>query len=137
MFSEFAKVSSATWGVIVALLLVGIVVFAVSKDKKRWTARMLANGALCIALSTVLSFITLYKMPQGGSITLASMLPMFLFAYAYGVGPGMLAQPMVLCSSFREVCISFILWSCYLIIRWLLPCWVWRVFPTSSPINGA
>ena len=90
MFSEFAKVSSATWGVIVALLLVGIVVFAVSKDKKRWTARMLANGALCIALSTVLSFITLYKMPQGGSITLASMLPMFLFAYAYGVGPGML-----------------------------------------------
>ena len=90
MFSEFAEVSSATWGVIVALLLVGVVVFAVSKDKKRWTARMLANGALCIALSTVLSFITLYKMPQGGSITLASMLPMFLFAYAYGVGPGML-----------------------------------------------
>ena len=84
MFSEFAEVSSATWGVIVALLLVGVVVFAVSKDKKRWTARMLANGALCIALSTVLSFITLYKMPQGGSITLASMLPMFLFAYAYG-----------------------------------------------------
>ena len=66
MFSEFAEVSSATWGVIVALLLVGIVVFAVSKNKKRWTARMLANGALCIALSTVLSFITLYKMPQIG-----------------------------------------------------------------------
>ena len=90
MFSAFAEVSSATWGVIVALLLVGVVVFAVSKDKKRWTARMLANGALCIALSTVLSFIALYKMPQGGTITLASMLPIFLFAYAYGVGPGML-----------------------------------------------
>lgn len=65
-------------------------VFAVSKDKKRWTARMLANGALCIALATVLSFVTLYKMPQGGTITLASMLPIFLFSYAYGVGPGML-----------------------------------------------
>ena len=61
MFSEFAEVSAATWGVIVALLLVGIIVFAVSKDKKRWTARMLANGALCIALATVLSFVTLYK----------------------------------------------------------------------------
>ena len=81
--------SRTVWGARISLL-VGIVVFAVSKDKKRWTARMLANGALCIALSTVLSFITLYKMPQGGSITLASMLPMFLFAYAYGVGPGML-----------------------------------------------
>ena len=90
MFSEFAEVSAATWGVIVALLLVGIIVFAVSKDKKRWTARMFANGALCIALATVLSFVTLYKMPQGGTITLASMLPIFLFSYAYGVGPGML-----------------------------------------------
>ena len=90
MFSKFAKVSAATWGVIVALLLVGILVFAVSKDKKRWTARMLANGALCIALATVLSFVALYKMPQGGTITLASMLPIFLFSYAYGVGPGML-----------------------------------------------
>lgn len=90
MFSEFAEVSAATWGVIVALLLVGIIVFAVSKDKKRWTARMLANGALCIALATVLSFVTLYKMPQGGTITLASMLPIFLFSYAYGAGPGML-----------------------------------------------
>ena len=90
MFSEFAEVSAATWGVIVALLLVGVIVFAVSKDKKRWTARMLANGALCIALATVLSFVTLYKMPQGGTITLASMLPIFLFSYAYGVGPGML-----------------------------------------------
>ena len=29
-------------------------------------------------------------MPQGGSITPASMLPIFLFAYAYGAGPGML-----------------------------------------------
>ena len=90
MFSEFAEVSAATWGVIVALLLVGVIVFAVSKDKKRWTARMLANGALCIALATVLSFVALYKMPQGGTITLASMLPIFLFSYAYGVGPGML-----------------------------------------------
>ncbi|MBQ8537075.1 MAG: energy-coupled thiamine transporter ThiT, partial [Clostridia bacterium] len=29
-------------------------------------------------------------MPQGGSVTLASMLPIMLFAAAYGVGPGLL-----------------------------------------------
>ena len=90
MFSKFAKITPVTWGVIAALLIFGIVLFAITKDKKRWTARMLANAALCIALATVLSFVRLYKMPQGGSITLASMLPIFLFAYAYGVGPGML-----------------------------------------------
>lgn len=90
MFSKFAKITPVTWGVIAALLIFGIVLFAITKDKKRWTARMLANAALCIALATVLSFVRLYKMPQGGSITPASMLPLFLFAYAYGVGPGML-----------------------------------------------
>ena len=51
---------------------------------------MMANASLCIALSFILSYIRLYKMPQGGSITLASMLPLFMFAFAYGVGPGML-----------------------------------------------
>lgn len=82
MFSKFAKITPVTWGVIAALFIFGIVVFAITKDKKRWTARMLANAALCIALATVLSYVRLYKMPQGGSITPASMLPIFLFAYA-------------------------------------------------------
>ena len=91
MFSEFVEVSAATWGVIVALLLVGVIVFAVSMTKSALDgARGSPNGATCIALATVLSFVTLYKMPQGGTITLASMLPIFLFSYAYGVGPGML-----------------------------------------------
>ncbi len=52
---------------------------------------MISNGALVIALSFVLSYIRLYRVPQGGSITLASMLPLFLFSYAYGVAPGFLA----------------------------------------------
>lgn len=50
---------------------------------------MLALGAVCMALSNVLSMIKLFDMPQGGSITPASMLPLMLFAYVYGVGPGM------------------------------------------------
>ena len=50
---------------------------------------MLALGAVCMALSNVLSMIKLFDMPQGGSVTPASMLPLMLFAYVYGVGPGM------------------------------------------------
>ena len=90
MFSKFAEISPVVWAIVAALVIVGIVLFAVTRDQKKWTARMLANAALCIALSFILSYIRLYKLPQGGSITLASMLPIFLFAYAYGVGPGML-----------------------------------------------
>jgi len=90
MFSKFAEISPVVWAIVASLAIVGVVLFAVTKDSRKWTARMLANAALCIALSFVLSYVRLYKMPQGGSITLASMLPIFMFAYAYGVGPGML-----------------------------------------------
>ena len=55
------------------------------------TIKTLTMGAICIALSFVLSYIRLFRMPQGGSITLLSMLPVMLFAYLYGMGPGLLA----------------------------------------------
>lgn len=90
MFSKFAEISPVVWAILAALIILGIVLYTVVRDKKKWNVRMLANASLCIALSFILSYVRLYKMPQGGSITLASMLPIFMFAYAYGVGPGML-----------------------------------------------
>ena len=90
MFSKFAEISPVVWAIVAALVIVGMMLFVITNSKKKWTVRMIANAALCIALAFILSYIRLYKMPQGGSITLASMLPIFMFAYAYGVGPGML-----------------------------------------------
>ena len=90
MFSKFASIAPAVWGILAALIIVGVVVFFISRDRRSWSARMLSNAALSIALAFILSYIRLYKLAQGGSITLASMLPIFLFAYAYGVAPGML-----------------------------------------------
>ena len=90
MFSKFAEISPVVWGILAALLLTGGVLYTVARDKRKWSVRMLANASLCIALSFILSYVRLYKMPQGGSITLVSMLPLFMFSYAYGVAPGML-----------------------------------------------
>ena len=50
--------------------------------------RMLTEGALCIALAEILSFLPLYKMPWGGSVDLA-MLPIILFCVRWGFAPGM------------------------------------------------
>ena len=58
--------------------------------KSVWTPQTMAMGAMCMALSVVLSRIRLFTMPNGGSITPASMLPLMLFAYVYGVGPGLM-----------------------------------------------
>jgi thiamine transporter len=59
--------------------------------KRTITTQTLVVGALCIAMAFVLSYVRLWKMPQGGSVTLMSMLPIFLYAYLYGLGPGLLA----------------------------------------------
>ncbi len=95
-FGDFTEFPWWAW-IVLAVLLVGgpllyfIIKHFFSKSSKKlvWSTKMLALGAVCMALSNVLSMIKLLSMPQGGSITAASMLPLMLFAYVYGVGPGM------------------------------------------------
>lgn len=47
-----------------------------------------ASGGMAIALGTALSILTLIKMPQGGSMTVGSMLPIIFCALAFGPGWG-------------------------------------------------
>lgn len=72
-----------TVAILIALVLLGFALYKSAKTA-RWNSRTIANAAMCIAIAFVLSCIRLYKMPQGGSITPASMLPLILFALAYG-----------------------------------------------------
>ena len=52
--------------------------------------RTLCEAAILVAMAIVLEMITLYKLPQGGSVTL-SMVPIVLFAARHGCGWGALA----------------------------------------------
>ena len=45
-----------------------------------------------LALATALSFCKLWEMPMGGSVTLGSMLPIFLFAIKYGPKKGVVVS---------------------------------------------
>lgn len=51
--------------------------------------RLLAEIAVAAALSTVLSFITIWRMPQGGSVNL-EMLPILFIAFRWGGVPGII-----------------------------------------------
>lgn len=86
---QFAEISLTTWAILAGLVLLSIVLYIITRDHRKWSTRMLANASLCIALAFILSYVKLYEMPQGGSVTLASMLPIFMFAYAYGTAPGL------------------------------------------------
>ena len=55
----------------------------------KFNTRMLVDGAVMIALATVLSLIKVFELPWGGSITLLSMLPICLFSIKYGIGKGL------------------------------------------------
>ncbi len=79
------------WIAVLVLVALGVILLVVTKTSRKWNATMLSFAALSIALSFVLSCIRLYRMPQGGSVTPASMLPLMLFSAAFGVGPGLLA----------------------------------------------
>lgn len=54
--------------------------------------RMLTEAGVAIAIAQVLSFITIFHMPQGGSIKAASLVPLMLFAYRWGGTRGILAS---------------------------------------------
>ena len=68
-----------------------IAVFMSKGEKKGFDTKTIAYAAVCIAMSFALSYIRLFPMPQGGSVTLASLLPLMLFSYMFGVRKGVFA----------------------------------------------
>lgn len=89
MSFDFADVSLTGWVLAGALAALAVVLLIIARGRARWTARMLANAALCLALAFVLSYIKLFDLPQGGAVTAASLLPIVAFAYSYGLAPGL------------------------------------------------
>ena len=89
MSFDFADVSLTGWVLAGALAALAAVLLVIARGRVRWTARMIANAALCLALAFVLSYIKLFDLPQGGAVTAASLLPIVAFAYSYGLAPGL------------------------------------------------
>ena len=56
---------------------------------KNTKTKMLVEGAVMVALATILSYLRIVKFPWGGSITVLSMLPIIVFALRYGVKSGL------------------------------------------------
>lgn len=72
------------------ILTVGLALFLGRNDKKPFDTRCIALAGICASLSFALSYIKLWDMPAGGSVTLVSLLPVMIFAYAYGTKKGLL-----------------------------------------------
>lgn len=107
LISELKEISKTGWIFIAAAAVIAVVlvIYLVQRHKQGSAAKpadvnvlqkpsatlVLVHGALCIAMSFILSYIKLFSMPTGGSITLASMLPLMIYANRYGVKAGVTA----------------------------------------------
>lgn len=77
-------------GAAVLIFLILIVISAIGGRGKKISARILACSAAAIALAFVCSFIAIFHMPMGGSVTLFSMLFITLIGYWYGPAIGIM-----------------------------------------------
>lgn len=85
------KTDSVLLYILASLQLVLFILAALFCGKKeKLNTKLITTAALALALSSVLNFIVLFRLPMGGSVTLASLLPLLLFSYRYGCRYGIL-----------------------------------------------
>jgi thiamine transporter len=79
-----------TIGIFLALFALSAVILT-RRDKRPLDAKALAYAAVCLSLAYALSYIRLFRMPQAGSVTLASVMLLGLYSYMFGVKRGLIA----------------------------------------------
>lgn len=79
-----------TVAIFIVIVVIGILAI-VNRKKDTANARAVAMAAICISISFALSYVRLFRLPQGGSITMASVALLALYSYMYGVKRGVLA----------------------------------------------
>ncbi len=75
---------------IAIVLLVVVAAILLCVKKRAFSSKELAFAGISISAGFLLSILKVTPVPNGGSVTLASMLPVMLFAYYYGFTHGLL-----------------------------------------------
>ena len=88
-FFESTAGKVAVMAVIVVLLI--LIMMGGKNSEKKTDIKALTVSALLIALATVLGQIKVFEMPQGGAVTLFSILPIAVCAYLLGTRRGVMA----------------------------------------------
>ena len=86
----FKKAPLYISAILLFALIIGSTLLLGRKETFKFDSRSVAFGAICVAMSFALSYVRLFKLPQGGSVTLASLLPIMIFSYIFGVKKGLL-----------------------------------------------
>lgn len=91
VFEKFPEIKIQTWALVIGLVFAAFLLSKLLSKKGKTPTKKLVYGSLCISIAFVLSYIRIFHMPQSGSITPASMLPIMFFAYMFGPVEGIMA----------------------------------------------
>lgn len=97
IFSKLFDVEPRAWitvAIIAILSIIGLVYLSRSKSNPSSSTlrtKKLVYGGICISIAFILSYIKLFQLPQGGSITPASMFPLVLYSMIFGPVAGIVA----------------------------------------------
>ena len=74
----------------VVFMVIMVAMWFVGDKRKMSDTRSIVYGAISIALSFALSYAKLFKLPQGGSVTFASLLPLMIYCCMFGTRRGLI-----------------------------------------------
>lgn len=90
--AEYYEPSQTTLYYILSTALIAILALSAFLGKKTYSGgtRTITYAAACIATSFALSYLKFFELPQGGSITFASLVPIMIYSYMFGTKNGVL-----------------------------------------------
>ena len=89
---KYEPLNGQYWQMALVTCVLVAVIFALSilgGKHDSYDVKALTYGAICIALSFALSYVKFFSLPQGGSVTFASMLPIILYSLMFGTRKGL------------------------------------------------
>jgi thiamine transporter len=90
LVENFKAILEKPSSILVLIALLVLLVVLLRLKKINFTPRIMAQISMMLALAIVLDFLKLYRLPQGGSVTFGSMVPILLISLWYGPEIGML-----------------------------------------------
>ena len=74
----------------VAMMLAVIVIYLLGKKREVNETKAIVYGAIAVAMSFALSYAKFLSLPQGGSVTFASLLPLMIYCAMFGTRRGVM-----------------------------------------------
>lgn len=88
---EHPSLNSTAMAIAVAIALaIMVAAFCFGKKKGFNDTKSIVYGAVSIAMSFALSYVRLFKLPQDGSVTFASLLPLMIYCAMFGTRRGLI-----------------------------------------------